>query len=197
MLVLGLAAIVGSSIRQRTPNQMTFEACAEAGGEAWRVDLFHPDICPSCAGYEACAREHNDYSDVCPECYGPCQACQDRYSLYEECPECYGPCQTCQNDYLNDFASEDERYRLCPECRTCDACREDLEAKRSNCPPCVACRECKEANTRETDIRDACPQIETCTECMNRNFPYPDACPDGREKVGEISDAAIWFQCCR
>jgi len=193
-LGVGLSAVI---LEQSGAPSMTFAECEAAGGEAWLVDLSHADICSSCAAYQACAREYNDYSDVCPECYGPCQACQEEYSLHESCPECYGPCQSCENTYLNDFDSEEERYRLCPACRVCDDCRAALEARRSSCPPCVSCEACKEENRRYTDIREVCPQVVACGECMEVNFPYPDACPGGREKVGEISDAAIWFQCCR
>lgn len=65
------------------------------------------------------------------------------------------------------------------------------------CPACAEYLACQEENKGYSDIRDVCPQVTTCTDCMQANFPYPDACPDGREKVGEISDAAIWFQCCK
>lgn len=89
--------------------KLTFEECEKAGGVAWAVNLYHADICPSCAEYQVCKEENNEYPD----------------------------------------------------------------------------------------IREVCPQIIPCSECMEANFPYPDTCPDGREKVGEISDAAIWFQCCK
>jgi hypothetical protein len=117
--------------------------------------------------------------------------------LDEYCPDCFGPCQACQNDYRNDFESEEERYELCPECEVCDVCREEINSKKSDCRPCVSCNECKEKNERNSDIRDVCPQIIPCAECMDGNSPYPERCPDGREKIGEISDAAIWFQCCK
>lgn len=197
-VVLGsLVLLTALGVRATQPRRMTFEACEEAGGEAWLVDLYHPDICPSCAAYQACAGEVNDYTDVCPECYGPCQACQEKYSVYQSCPECYGPCQECQNEYLSDFASEEERYRLCPTCMACDECREEINENRANCPPCVSCRACKEENKRYTDIADVCPQVVPCSECASENFPYANTCPGGKEKIGEISDAAIWFQCCR
>ena len=196
LVVLG-AGLFAFTLRQNGVPQMTFAECEAAGGEAWRVDLFDPDICPSCAAYVACAREVNDYSEVCPECYGPCQECQEGYSLHESCPACYGPCQACQNDHLNEFESDEERYRSCPACKTCADCREALEEKRASCPPCVSCEACKEENRRYEDIRELCPEVASCSECMERNFPYPDGCPGGREKIGEISDAAIWFQCCR
>jgi hypothetical protein len=62
------------------------------------------------------------------------------------------------------------------------------------CPACAEFRAC-EANSNGDPA--ACPQLGACTACMEANFPYPDRCPDGREKIGEISDAAIWFQCCK
>jgi hypothetical protein len=196
LLVLGAGLSVVALRRSGSPS-MTFAECEAAGGEAWRVDVFDPDICPSCAAYEACAREVNDLRDVCPDCYGPCEECQEEYSLHESCPACYGPCQACQNEHLNDFESEAERYRLCPACKACDDCREALEVERSRCPPCVACEACRKENRRYTDIREVCPEVVSCSKCMERNFPYPDRCPGDREKIGEISDAAIWFQCCR
>jgi hypothetical protein len=55
---------------------------------------------------------------------------------------------------------------------------------------------CEEENKGYSDIRDVCPQVVACTECLENNFPCRDRCPDGKEKIGEISDAAIWFQCC-
>jgi hypothetical protein len=196
LLVLG-AGLSAVYLRQDRARRMTFAECEEAGGEAWRVDLYHPDICPSCAVYEACAREVNDLRDVCPECYGPCQECQERYSVQESCPACYGPCQDCQNEYLHVFESEEGRYRLCPACKACDVCREEVEANRVACPLCVSCETCREENRRYTAIREVCPQVVACGACMERNFRYPDMCPGGREKLGEISDAAIWFLCCR
>lgn len=196
ILALGIGFAIGYQIQSR-PEWITFEACANAGGEAWQVDIYHPDICPMCAAYQACEQAHNDYRDVCPECYAACPECQEAYSVYESCPECYGPCQNCQNEYRNDFESEEERYRLCPECELCDTCREDIETKKANCPACLSCNECKQENKKFSDIREVCPQIFACTECQNEFFPYPDKCPAGKENIGKISDAAIWFQCCK
>ena len=184
-------------IRQNESQEMTFAECEQMGGVAWRVDLYNPEICPSCAEYRECEIEYTDYSGVCPECYGACQECEDQYFLYDSCPECYGPCQACQNEYLNDFESEDERFELCPDCEVCDSCREELNINRMNCPPCIACNECKEENKKYINIGDVCPQLFPCAECMERAGAYPDSCPDGRKKIGEISDAAIWFQCCK
>jgi hypothetical protein len=184
-------------IQQNEPQQLTFAECEELGGVVWQIDLYHPDICPSCAEYRVCESEYNDYQDVCPECYEACPECQNSYSLYESCPECYGLCQTCENNYLNDFENETQRYRLCPECQICDQCREELNIVIMNCPPCISCDECKEENKRYTDIEEVCPQIIPCTECLERIGPYPDNCPSGREKIGEISDVATWFQCCQ
>ena len=195
-LLLGIGVTVLAP-RLTGTREMSFQACERAGGEAWLVDISHPDICPSCAEYQACFREVNDYSDVCPECYGPCQECQAQYAVRESCPECYGPCQGCENEHRHDFESEAERYELCPACKRCDECREEIEARRINCPPCISCNECKERNRTYTDIRDVCPQVVPCTACTERNFPYPNRCPNGKRKIGEISDAAIWFQCCK
>lgn len=177
--------------------KITFEECTNAGGVVWAVDLYHPDICPSCAEYRACEMEYNDFREVCPECYGACQECQDQYSVEESCPECYGLCQACENKYLNDFESEEERYALCPECKACETCREQINIKRSTCAPCISCNRCKEKNKKYWDIGEVCPQVIPCAECMDTNFPYPDTCPEGRGKIGEIWDAAIWFQCCK
>jgi hypothetical protein len=196
VLVLGIGLAI-LDLKNGGPRQLTFEECENAGGVAWLVDLYHPDICPSCAEFRACEEQYNDYRGTCPDCYGPCQECQDQYSLEQSCPACYGPCQACQNNYLNDFENEEERYALCPECKECEVCTEDINSKKMNCPPCVSCNECKEENKKYTDIREVCPQVIPCNECINDNFPFPDKCPEGREKIGAISDAAIWFQCCR
>ena len=107
-LALGIGITI-AYLRFSGSREITFEECTTAGGVAWRVDLYHPDICSSCAEYQAC----------------------------------------------------------------------------------------EEKNKGASDLRDACPQVVACTECMASNFPYPDKCPDGRKKIGEISDAEIWFQCCR
>lgn len=115
ILLLGIGLLVFSIgitvlyLKFDSPRKMTFEECTAAGGAAWRVDLYHPDICPSCAEYQACEEE----------------------------------------------------------------------------------------NRGASDIRDTCPQVVACSECLEVNFPNPGRCPDGRDKIGEISDAAIWFQCCR
>lgn len=89
--------------------KITFEDCSGAGGEAWLVDLYHPDICPDCVSY----------------------------------------------------------------------------------------RKCFEENRGQTNLSELCTQVTTCSECINHNHPYPDKCPDGKQKIGEISDAAIWFLCCK
>ena len=65
------------------------------------------------------------------------------------------------------------------------------------CSSCAEYRACEAENIGASDIRAVCPQVVACAECRESNFPYPNRCPDGREKVGEISDAAIWFQCCK
>jgi hypothetical protein len=194
VIAFGLAIFY---LRPERFRRLTFAECGKAGGVSWPVDLYDPDICPACAEFRLCESEYNDFSQVCPECYGACQECQEQYSVAESCPECYGPCQECENKYLNEFESEEERFSLCPVCQECEICREDINLKKINCPACISCNECKEANKRTADIGDVCPQVDPCTECMNANFPYPDRCPDGREKIGEISDAATWFQCCR
>lgn len=62
------------------------------------------------------------------------------------------------------------------------------------CPACAEYEACRLENNEDAE---ACPQDSACSECMERNFPYPDKCPGGRQKIGEISDAAIWFQCCK
>lgn len=96
-------------LKSNSTRKMTFEECSNAGGVAWRVDLYDPDICSSCAEYQAC----------------------------------------------------------------------------------------REQNEGGSDIREACPQVVACEKCLERNSPYPNKCPDGKDKIGEISDAEIWFQCCQ
>ena len=177
--------------------QLTFAECEKRGGVVWNVDVFHPDICPFCAEYQKCETEYNDYSDVCPQCYDACPECQNSYSLYESCPTCYGPCQRCQNKYLHQFENEEQKYKLCLDCKKCDKCREQLNEKVESCPPCISCNECKQKNKKYTDIRNVCPSIRACPKCIERNSPYPDKCPNGRKKIGEISDSAIWHQCCQ
>lgn len=196
-LVLSILLALAAGCAGRAQSEsITFEECARLGGVAWQVDLDHPDICPPCAEYRACEVEYNDVSESCPECYEACPECRDRYSLHESCPECYGPCQDCRNQYLNDFASEEEKDRLCPVCKECNDCRERLNRQVAACPPCISCEECKEKNKRYSDIREACPQVAACTECMQDIGTYPEICPDGRKKIAQIRDAAIWFQCC-
>ena len=59
------------------------------------------------------------------------------------------------------------------------------------CPACQAYVDCI------TDSGDPdCAPSEACAECLEANFPYPKSCPGSAEKLGEISDAAIWFLCC-
>src|SRR5512138_191354 len=110
-LGLGLAAL---SPRTAYSEKMTVAECKIAGGEAWLVDRYHPDICPACAAYRACERGYDDYSEICPECYGACQKCQAQYVVAASCPECYGACQACQNKYLHYFESEADRHARCP-----------------------------------------------------------------------------------
>ena len=196
LLVIALNFSIIPTCQNYSPN-LTFTECELIGGTAWLVDFYNSDICPACAEYRACETEFNDYSEVCPDCYGPCQTCQDEYSLFESCPSCYGPCQDCKNSYLNDFESDQERSKLCPACEECDNCRETLNHKITNCPPCLSCNACQEENKRYADIREVCPQFTACTTCMEKTGIYPDRCPDGKEKIGEISDAAVWFQCCK
>jgi hypothetical protein len=107
-LALGIGLLI-FFMKPDTSQKITFEECENAGGVAWRVDLYHPDICSSCAEYQACL----------------------------------------------------------------------------------------DKNKGASNVRDLCPQFAACSECLESNFPYPARCPDGREKLGEISDAATWFQCCK
>ncbi len=200
-LVTGIVVLgVGISIiylQLSKPRMFTFEECESMGGEAWLVDIYHPDICPACAEYRDCQLTYNDYTEACPECYDVCPACQESYP-YDSCHEdYYDSCRNCENEYLHDFEDEEERYRLCPTCEDYTNCREDISTKRENCPPCIACEECKEKNKKYTDISEVCPQIIPCVECMNSSWPYPDRCPGGKKSIGEISDAATWFLCCK
>lgn len=64
-------------------------------------------------------------------------------------------------------------------------------------PDCVSYRNCLEENRDHTNLFVLCSQVTACSECISNNHPYPDKCPDGKRKIGEISDAAIWFQCCK
>jgi len=96
-------------LKSDSHRKTTFAECEKAGGTAWAVNIYHPDICPACAEYGACA----------------------------------------------------------------------------------------EKNRGAADMSEACPQVIPCAACAERNFPYPDRCPDGLQKIGEISDAEIWFQCCK
>ena len=108
VFIIGIGIVFFSS-RLNSSRKLTFEECQNAGGAAWVVDLYHPDICPSCAEYFACEQE----------------------------------------------------------------------------------------NSGAPDIREVCPQAFACTDCLSKNFPYPNKCPDGKKKIGEISDAETWFQCCK
>lgn len=115
-IILFLAVIITISIvflvmqlLTSSSKKITFEGCTNAGGEAWLVDFYHPDICPDCDSY----------------------------------------------------------------------------------------RNCFEENKGKTNLSELCPQVAACSECISHNHPYPDICPDDKRKIGEISDAAIWFQCCK
>lgn len=101
LILVGLLTVLYNQPAE--PARLTFAECAERGGEAWRADPFHPEICPDCQSYVACITDSGN-----PDC-APNQA---------------------------------------------------------------------------------------CAECLEVNFPYPDRCPGQAEKLGEISDAAIWFLCC-
>ena len=105
------------------------------------------------------------------------------------CPSCaeYRECEAEYSDYSD----------VCPECEVCNTCREELNVDIMSCPACVSCDECKEENRKTTLISDVCPQFYSCNECMERNGPFPDKCPDGKRNVGQITDAATWFQCCQ
>jgi hypothetical protein len=114
-MVVTVVLIIYVLIQEQQPTdsrKMTFAECEAIGGEPWRVDHFHPDICPACAEY------------------AECQAAYD-------------------------------------------------------------------ADDRAGNLAEACPQGKACAACMQRTDFYPDTCPGGRTKVGEITDAAIWFQCCK
>ena len=110
VLVVGMGLTLSYlKLKSDSHRKITFEECKKAGGTAWAVDVFHPEICPACAEFRSCEEQNKDASD----------------------------------------------------------------------------------------LRQACPQAVQCDECLVKNFPYPDRCPDGLQKIGEITDAAIWFQCCR
>lgn len=108
IVVVAIGLVIAYVERFRA-SRLTFAQCADAGGMAWAVDLYHPDVCAACAEVRACEEERRGAADQ----------------------------------------------------------------------------------------PAACPQAVACAACLEANFPYPKTCPDGREKVGEISDAAIWFLCCR
>jgi hypothetical protein len=115
LLVIGVLVVsIGFTVyylklKSDSSRKLTFAECEKAGGTAWRVDIYHPDICPACAEYRACEEKNKDAAD----------------------------------------------------------------------------------------IRQVCPQVAACAECLEQNHPYPDRCPNDLKKIGEISDAEIWFQCCK
>jgi len=61
------------------------------------------------------------------------------------------------------------------------------------CPTCKSCYECGEDSKNFTN----CPNCESCSTCMGENYPYSENCPNGMKYISGISDAAIWFQCCK
>lgn len=65
------------------------------------------------------------------------------------------------------------------------------------CPECVEYYDCYEKYQNVYNLEKFCPSLKDCEKCMENNFPYPQACPDQNEKIGDISDAAIWFICCK
>ncbi|MFC2055686.1 hypothetical protein ACFLV7_15525 [Chloroflexota bacterium] len=77
--ILALTLTFTAIYRQQNKSQeITFAECEKMGAKAWQVDLYHPEICSSCAEYRECEIEYNDYHEACPECYGACQECQDK-----------------------------------------------------------------------------------------------------------------------
>jgi hypothetical protein len=59
------------------------------------------------------------------------------------------------------------------------------------------CPSCQSYTACFTDSGDPdCAPSQACADCLEANFPYPRRCPGSAEKLGEISDAAIWFLCC-
>lgn len=202
ILILGFILLILALVftflhLHRQAQWLTFAKCEEKGGAAWPVDLYHPDICPACASYRECEGKYTDYQEECPMCYAPCLECREQYSVLESCPQCSGSCRECENKYLHDFKDEEERYRLCPDCKVCEDCRKEIETGMMNCPPCIACNACKEENKKYDDIRNVCPDIIPCSACIEETGRYPDKCPEGKTRLGNISDAAIWFLCCK
>jgi len=65
------------------------------------------------------------------------------------------------------------------------------------CPDCKDFYDCLKNHSNQKNIDEACPQNKNCSKCVGENFPYPDKCPGEKEKLGEISDAATWFLCCK
>lgn len=65
------------------------------------------------------------------------------------------------------------------------------------CPQCTNYFDCLEKKENAGNTNMVCYAEEDCGQCIEKNFPYPEKCPGGQEKLAEISDAAIWFLCCR
>jgi hypothetical protein len=65
------------------------------------------------------------------------------------------------------------------------------------CPACSDFYECTRKYADHAKIEKLCPIEVDFQECKGNNFSYPDKCIDGKEKIAENPDAAIWFQCCK
>jgi hypothetical protein len=91
LMVSIIAAVAAYQILEadHRSTKVTFAACEQAGGQIWRVDLFDPDVCPTCAEYADCLEEHpqaEDIRQVCPSTI-PCGECMEANFPYpDRCP---------------------------------------------------------------------------------------------------------------
>ena len=192
ILMVIVAIAVFTLQYQNQPKKMSFTECEEARGTVWQVNLNHPDICPTCAIYSKCYEKYNNYSDVCPICDKKQKECYEE-SLNKVCP--YDNCRICKNKYFHDFKDDAEMFKLCPDCKYYEDCKNDYNEKLSEClKPCSVC---KENNKKYEDTKEVYPNTESCMMCKNEHSSYPNKCPGGMKKIAEISDASLWFQCCK
>jgi len=65
--------------------RMTFAECEEIGGIVWEVNVFHPDICPTCKSCYECGANSQNFTN-CLNC-DTCFECMKENSPYsDKCP---------------------------------------------------------------------------------------------------------------
>jgi|SRR3989338_252996 len=67
------------------PKKMTFAKCEKIGGTLWRVDVFHPDICPTCESCYECGGDSYNFTN-CPNCDTCFECMKQNFPYSDKCP---------------------------------------------------------------------------------------------------------------